>query len=54
LSKLVYLFQTALFFTFLDTVLEFGGGIQSSSCSGNHQTYLHTPGCYDYRADVYE
>jgi len=28
------------------------GGIQSSSCLGNHQTYLHAAGCYDYRSDV--
>jgi len=34
------------------SILEFSGGIQSSSCRGNHQTYLHTPGCYDYRSDV--
>jgi len=28
------------------------GGIQSSSCPGNHQTYLHAPGCHDYRSDA--
>jgi len=28
------------------------GGIQSSSCPGNHQTHLHAPGCYEYRSDV--
>jgi len=42
------------FFTFLNTTVEFGGGIQSSSCPGNHHTYLHAPGCYDNRPDVYE
>jgi len=25
--------------------------MQSSSCPGNHQTYLDDPGCHDYRFD---
>jgi len=28
------------------------GGMQSNSWPENHQTYLHAPGCYDYRSDV--
>jgi len=24
--------------------------MQSSSCPGNHQTYLHDPGCYDCKS----
>jgi len=25
--------------------------MQSSSCLGNHQTYMYDPGCYNYRSE---
>jgi len=45
-----YLFQMPVFFKFLN--IKMSWGIQTSSCPGNHQTYLHAPGCYDYRSDI--
>jgi len=42
-----------VFFTFLNTRIWLGG-MRSSGCPGNHQIYLHAPGCYDYISDVQE
>jgi len=42
-----------VFFTFFNTRIWLRG-IKSSSFSWNYQTYLHAPGCYNYRNDVYE
>jgi len=43
-----------VFFTFLNTVLEFGGGHAIKQLPQNHQTCLHAPACYDYRSGVEE
>jgi len=34
-----------VFFSFLNTVLEFGGGHAIKQLPRNHQTYLHALGC---------
>jgi len=50
-SKLVFTYFKCLYFSH-SSAREFGRGMQSSSCPGNHQTNLHGPGCYDYWSDL--